>query len=661
VSDLRALGRLQLLGAALLVTASAAAIARTLAASETVFLGDAGGAAWIQAPFPVRRGPWTVRADAVPTASFGHRFELSRVDAGVALELRGWREVTVELDGAPVAGLEARALLGREPLRVPLGDRLGPGPHAIRLRVRNPSGPPLVAARLVGVDPPVATGAGWTAEMGERVEAPALVADDTRPPGELLALPSPAAGLRARAAPLAGAFALGAAGFALGRRRLGPARLARLPTHLCVAVSLAWLALFAHTAPRVPLWAGPDSLRHVEYARWIREHAALPLADAGWAMYHPPLFYVASAGALALADPAPDGAAERVALRILPALATLGCVWIAWALARRVFPGDPRLALFATAFAAILPMNLLLATYVSNESLHALLSNLALLAAARLLLAERVGARGAAGLGALLGLAVLAKVTSLLLVPIAAAALALRTLALDRASLARTAGICAALVAAAALVCGGFFARNWLHFGQPLVWNQAIPGGEAFWQEPGFRTARYYLGFGEALRHPFAASFRSLADALYATSFGDGDTGGVTDLAAWRALWDVPAMSAAYLLGLPLAALLAVGGARLVAGAMRGADARRRLVFTLLAAAVWTLGVALAQRSLAAPYYSFVKATFALGVSAPLAIAAALGLDSAWRGRARRGAPGPAALCGWLAALAAAVALAIAG
>lgn len=660
MGDLRALGRLQLLGAALLVAASVAALAHTLAAPETVFLGDAAGAAWIQAPFPVRRGPWRVQPDAVPEATFRRRFELARAGADAALELRGFREVTVQLDGAPVPGLETRPL-GREPLRVALGERLGPGPHELRLRVRNPSGPPLVAARLVGVEPPVATGAGWVAEMGERGEAAALVADDTRPAGELLALPSPAAGLRARAVPLAAAFGLGAAGWLAARRRLGPARVARLPAYLCAAVSLAWLALFAHNAPRVPLWAGPDSPRHVEYARWIRDHAALPLADSGWAMYHPPLFYAASAGALALADAEPDGAAERVALRVIPALATLGCVWIAWALARRVFPGDPRLALFATAFAAILPMNALFATYVSNESLHAVLANLALLATARLLLADRVGAGGAAGVGALFGLAVLAKVTSLLLVPLAASVLALRALAVDRASLARTAGICVALVAAAALVCGGFFARNWLHFGQPLVWNQAVPGGETFWQEPGFRTARYYLGFGEALRHPFAASFRSLADALYATAFGDGDTGGVTDLAAWRALFDVPALAALYLLWLPLAALVGVGGVRLVAGALRGEDVRRRLVFTLLAAAVWTLGVALAERSLATPYYSFVKASFALGVSVPLAMAAALGLDAAWRALARVGPAGPAALSGWLAAVAAGLALALAG
>jgi hypothetical protein len=658
VPDLRALGRLQLLAAALLAALSAAVLVRTLADPETVFLRDADGTAWIQAPFPVRRTPFRVHPDAVPEAGFVRRFELAQAAPGATLELRVWREAEIEINGTPLPGI--RPAPGGV-VRVPAGALLRLGPNELRVRVRNPSGPPLLQARLVGASASVATGPAWQAEMGERSSVSAIVADDTRPPGELFALPGPWAGLRARALPLGAAFALAAAGFGLGRRWLAGARLARAPRLLCVGVSVLWLALFAWNAARVPLWAGPDSPRHVDYARWIHEHAALPLADAGWAMYHPPLFYALSAGVLALADPTPGSAAERVTLRVLPALATLGCVWVACAFAGVAFRGQPRLVLSATAFAALLPMNLLLATYVSNEGLHGLLAGAALLAAARLLVAHRAGAGAAAAVGALFGLAVLTKVTSLLLVPIAAAALALRLVAVDRVPAPRAAAVCAALLGATALVAGGFFLRNWLHFGEPLVWNQSVPGGEVFWQEPGFRTARYYLGLGAVLRQPWAASFHSLWDALYATAFGDGDTGGVTNLAEWAALWDVPAMSASYALALPLAALLAVGTLRLVAGALRGQDAGARLVFTLCAAALFALGFALLQRSLASPYYSFVKASFALCVSAPLAVAAALGLDTAHRAFARLGGAALALLYGWLGALAAAAWLALAG
>ena len=103
------------------------------------------------------------------------------------------------------------------------------------------------------------------------------------------------------------------------------------------------------------------------------------------------------------------------------------------------------------------------------------------------------------------------------------------------------------------------------------------------------------------------------------------------------------------------------GGLRLVRGALSGEDPGRRLVFTLCAGALFVLAVALAQRSLAAPYYSFVKASFAMCVLGPLALAAALGLDAAHRALARLGALPLATLYGWLTALATATVLGLRG
>ena len=106
---------------------------------------------------------------------------------------------------------------------------------------------------------------------------------------------------------------------------------------------------------------------------------------------------------------------------------------------------------------------------------------------------------------------------------------------------------------------------------------------------------------------------------------------------------------------------LKLGSVRLVRGALRGDEPGTRLVFTLCAAALFVLGVALTQRSLAAPYYSFVKASFATCVLGPLALVAALGLEAAHRALARLGALPLAALYGWLAALATATLLGLHG
>jgi hypothetical protein len=266
-----------------------------------------------------------------------------------------------------------------------------------------------------------------------------------------------------------------------------------------------------------------------------------------------------------------------------------------------------------------------------------------------------------AGLGGLLGLAVLSKVTSLALVPLAAAAVAAHLALRGRRPLAAAAAG-AGVAGSAALVAGWFFVRNRVHFGTWLVWNQAVPGAQGFWQEPGFRTARYYLGFGESFQHSYAAAFHSFWDALYSGFWGDGDTAGVTTLEAWRVLWDVPAMSAIYLLAVPLTLALGAGLLLLVREALRGDDAGRRLAVSLQLAALFVMGVALLQRSLAAPYYSFVKASFGLGTLGALALAAACGIDAIHQRLARLGSPLPLALWyGWWGALFGAMALTVAG
>ena len=653
------LGRIQAGGALAFALAGAALLAATCRAPDTPYLPRLAGARWIAPRLAVRLVPVRVDPERLPEATFERRFELAGVGPQATLRLRAWSRVHVELNGAPLPGLEGEDLRGRE-VRAAVAGRLRPGPNEIRVRVVHPRGPPLLWARLEGVDPPLASGSDWSARLEAPEPREVEVADDTRAPPALLALPTPAEGLRRRGLLLAGAALAGALAWSVGRE-LGARARGRIPAAALAAAACLWAVVFVRAQERVPLWAGPDAIRHVEYVRWVLEQRALPLAGEGWAAYHPPLFYALEAGVLAAVAPPAGGLAERAALRALPALATLGNVGVALLLARLVFGRRPRELALAVALAACAPANLLLATYVSNESLHALLANLGVAACAALLLAPRLSLRAAAGLGLLLGLAVLAKVTSLLVVPVVAALVALRAALVDgrRSAAAVAAGVL--VLAGAAAVSGWFFARNWLHFGAPLVWNQDVPGGEAFWQAPGFRTARYYLGFGASLAHPFAAPFRSLWDALYATFWGDGSTGGVATLSAWKPLWDLPAMSASYLLGVPATAAAAVGWLLVARGALRGDDLRRRLALTLVAAVPAVLGFALAQRSLAVPYYSFVKASFALGALAPLAVAGAAALGAAHERLARAHPQLPALLYAWLAALATAVFLAAAG
>ena len=62
--------------------------------------------------------------------------------------------------------------------------------------------------------------------------------------------------------------------------------------------SWGWLSLPGLLlANKLPQLAGPfgfDRDGHLEYIDYILQHKALPLADDGWQMYQPPLFYLLS-------------------------------------------------------------------------------------------------------------------------------------------------------------------------------------------------------------------------------------------------------------------------------------------------------------------------------------------------------------------------------
>ena len=76
----------------------------------------------------------------------------------------------------------------------------------------------------------------------------------------------------------------------------------------------------------------------------------------------------------------------------------------------------------------------------------------------------------------------------------------------------------------------------WAQFGSPLigVWDPRL--GFSWWQDDGYRTGAFYLRFGAVLAHPWFSSFKSFADGVYATLWGDGLFGGMADALAPPAL-----------------------------------------------------------------------------------------------------------------------------
>jgi hypothetical protein len=204
--------------------------------------------------------------------------------------------------------------------------------------------------------------------------------------------------------------------------------------------------------------------------------------------------------------------------------------------------------------------------------------------------------------------------------------------------------------------------RNWLHFGDPLIWNLDVAGGLPWWQPPGFRTADYYLGFGESLRHPWFALFHSFWDAFYSSTWGDAAPPSIYHLAERHTLWNYPAMSAGTLLALPATGLFAVGVAQVLAGAFTGDDRRRRCFFTLVAALLFALAFSVVSLSIRFPFWGALRASYALAGLVPATVCAGIGAASVDRWLDERGRQVlRAILYGWFAVFVAVLVVAFGG
>ncbi len=172
-------------------------------------------------------------------------------------------------------------------------------------------------------------------------------------------------------------------------------------------------------------------------------------------------------------------------IRLFSVLLGAGTVWCTYLLASELFPAFPALAVGAMAANAFNPMFLFITASVNNDNLVVFLASLTLLLLVRIVRGG-VPRVGIAGLGLLIGLACLTKLSALGLVPLAGLALLFRrfqvkpdvagdgsiALARPRSELFAAWVIdCIVLVITVAAVAGWWYVRNWYLYGEPTGTN----------------------------------------------------------------------------------------------------------------------------------------------------------------------------------------------
>jgi len=383
--------------------------------------------------------------------------------------------------------------------------------------------------------------------------------------------------------------------------------------------SIAWFVLFWNNAKTLPFPSGYDSKDHIAYIKYIQDHGALPLPTEGFEMFQPPLYYASSAGVLSICQLAVGDDAAVIVLRAMTMVFGIANFILVFLSVRLLFPGRFVAQLVGLLLAAFLPMQLYLSHYVTNETLAATLATATIYLCLRALTSERAPASQYLWLGAFAGLAMLAKATSVLLIPPLFGALVIKLLQ-ERASLFGWFRVFGATIAATLATCGWHYARIWHHFGTPIVGNWDPALGFSWWQDPGFHVARDYFRFGAALIAPLFSGFNGFADGIYSTLWGDSLCGGLSGLLS-RTPWNYQLMIGGYWLALLPTLLVAIGAAVAIYRFARQPSPEWFLLLGLSA----TVTVGLIFMTLKVPSYAQVKAFYGLSAIVPFCALAVTG------------------------------------
>lgn len=348
------------------------------------------------------------------------------------------------------------------------------------------------------------------------------------------------------------------------------------------------LVLQVHNSTHYPTHKSFDAAGHIEYLELLKTNFRVPLANEGWELYQPPLYYTL-----------------HFWLPNLKLVQFAGVFWwaalsfIAWATFKSLFK-DAFHAVAGALFVASLPVIVYLTPAIGNEFFSTVLISVGLLLYIRYT-QEPTGNR-IIGLGCFLGLAMLTKATALVLI----AAIVFDQLMFKFAkNPAHALKHLLVKVCIVACIGGWFYARNFLAFGNPFQSSIDFPQFHIV-QEPGYRDLRFFADLsGFWNMDLFRAHWYSLIPGTYFSFFYDGH----------NAIIPVQPYSLAGILlvlaSLPFIAIVGVGIVRSVKN-FRNEEARVFVIYVVLLVASYI------AYNFKLPFYSTVKGAFVASLAMPL-------------------------------------------
>lgn len=613
---------------------------------DVPLLFDSGIGVWVTVDTEVDLRRMT---EPLTTWQFRRRFHLDRSQPASTLDLRALRFVNVRLDDRLILATsedDSNRLATSEDdsnwkqvHSVPIPE-LDAGDHLLLVEVTNQNGP--AALWIDSQQPLITTSIRWEVSTNDGVTwhavRPAHTGKWAHISGTFLTAPQ----AFARSAPWLVFVFVGT--YVLTWRRHDPLGQSSQPFdagHLRTLLICAGGFSALHNFWAMQPYFGFDVVGHLDYIRYVAEQGRIPLASDGWQMFQSPLYYLLNAPLQwLLADHMEPESLVRL-LRAIPLACGLIQIELVYRVSRIAFPENAGMQCVAVVVGGMMPMSISMSQSIGNEPLAGCLTALTLLRFLTLLKTQQSNTRDVAALGIVWGLAMLTKVTPVLLGPVLVLGILIRSIQAGSSRRAAV-GRVVILLACAAMVCGWYYVRNWILLGRPFVGGWDPSRGIVWWQYPGYRMPAHLTGFGAALVQPIYSGVHGLWDGLYSTIYADGYLSGILD-PEFRPSWNEPFLIAGAWWGLLPTLLIAVGLVRGLALSKRLESTGRHAVVVAAVSVVIYLA-AIVFLYLRIPIYGAAKGSYLLGLLPCLGLLAAAGAEPILRSKT-----GAATLAGLLA------------
>jgi 4-amino-4-deoxy-L-arabinose transferase-like glycosyltransferase len=642
-----------------------------------VLLAITGSAAWLvieaqrdpQVPFlkSDKRAEWILYPLAVEaqartknytnmTAEFRRDFELISVPPQVLLHIRAFEVFTLRINDNEVCSDVGRGANWKKPTTVDVARYLKAGINKTAVRVHCRYGPPALWLCSENLMNDLRTDTTWQVCLSDGPAMPASKADDTRIYHSGLDRFAPLQMFARKSLMLIMFMAVSGGAFLLYNKFLSMLKgkasaAAKFSAVTAAAVLILFILIWAvevgGNASGIPLYIGFDVEGHLAYINYLLNNGRIPLANEGWQTYQPPLYYIVSAAAVSASNAIFAPQKLAYSLKLIPFLCGLGIILVTFYAAKTVFPESKAKQALSAVFASIVPMNIYISHYISNESLCGFMMALSVLLTLHVLKSEEKPLKKSFVLGIVLGLSLLTKYTPFILLPVIAVVLLYEFAFERRYGFLKILGSFAAITLPIILIASWFYLRNWNHFGKIIVGNWDPEVQAAWWQDPGFHTYKHFLQFGKVFIFPYFAGFYSFFDALYSTFWGDGDVGGKTKY-IFSPPWDYQYMSAVYLLAIPATILIIVGMFRAGVKAIRACSSSWLFILGSIFITCWSLF----YMELRLARHNQTKAFYGLFMVVPISLLFVYGFDLVDEYFRKKFKIGRVLLFGWFGVLA---------